>query len=50
MNSKTRNQIQEIKRKIKNPITGTGEFTSDNAVIEMAINRFYESLKKQRVL
>ena len=50
MNSKTKNQIQEIKRKIKNPITGTGEFTSDDAVIEIAINHFYESLKKQRIL
>jgi len=50
MNTKTRNQIQEIKRKIKSPVTGTNEFASDDAVIDHAVQRLYESLKQQRLL
>jgi len=50
MNSKTRSLIQEIKRKVKSPITGTYEFTNDDAVIDLAMQRLYEQLKQQRIL
>lgn len=50
MNSKTRTLIQELKSKIKSPITGTSEFANDDAVIDLAVKRLYESLKQQRVL
>ena len=50
MNSKTRTLIQEIKRKIKSPITGTYEFANDDAVLDLAVQRLYEQLKRQRIL
>ena len=50
MNSKTRSLIQEIKRKVKSPITGTSLFPDDAAVIALAIQRFYEHLKQKKVL
>jgi len=50
MNSKTRSLIQEIKRKVKSPITGTNEFANDDAVIDLAIQQFYDHLKQQRML
>jgi len=50
MNSKTRSLIQEIKRKVKSPITGINEFTNDDAVLDLAVLRLYEQLKQQRIL
>ncbi len=50
MNSKTRSLIQEIKRKVKSPIRGTSEFASDDAVIDLAIQQFYDHLKQKKVL
>ena len=50
MNSKTRSLIQEIKRKVKSPITGTYEFSNDDAVVDLAVQRLYEQLKKARLL
>lgn len=50
MNSKTRTQIREIKMKVKSSITGNNEFLSDDAVIDVAIARFYETLKQQKIL
>ena len=50
MNSKTRSLIQEIKRKVKSPITGTSLFPDDAAVIALAIQQFYDHLKQKKVL
>jgi len=50
INSKTRSLIQEIKRKVKSPITGTCEFSNDDTIIDLAVQRLYEQLKKKRLL
>lgn len=50
MNSKTRMLIQEIKKKVKSPVTGANEFSSDDTVIEFAVQKFYELLKQKRIL
>jgi hypothetical protein len=50
MNSRTRNLIQEIKRKVKSPITRMPEFANDDAVIDIAVQRFYESLKQVKAI
>jgi hypothetical protein len=50
MNAQTRNQIQEIQRKLKSPITGQKDFINDDAVVAYAIKNLYESLKKQRLI
>ena len=50
MNSRTRSLIREIRTKIKSQITGTSEFASDDAVIDVAVTRFYETLKQQKIL
>ena len=50
MNAQTRNQIQEIQRKLKSPITGQKEFINDDAVVAYAIKNLYESLKKQHLI
>jgi hypothetical protein len=42
--------IQEIKRKVKNPIKGSNEFVTDDAVVDVAVQQLYEQLKQQRVL
>ena len=49
INSKTRSLIQEIKRKVKSPITGTNEFSNDDTIIDLAVQRLYEQLKQQRI-
>lgn len=50
MNNKTRALIQEIKRKVKSPITGTYEFPNDDAVLDLAVQILFEQLKQQRIL
>jgi len=50
MNHKTRTLIQDLKSKVKSPITGTNEFANDDAVIDLAVKRLYESLKQQKIL
>jgi hypothetical protein len=50
MNAKTRSILQEIRRKVKNPITGIFEFHDEEAVIEYAIKTYYDLLKKQRLI
>ena len=49
INSKTRSLIQEIKRKVKSPITGNNEFSNDDTIIDLAVQRLYEQLKQQRI-
>ena len=50
INHTTRKKIQEIKTKIKSPVTNTREFKDDAAVIDVAINMYYEQLKKDKHL
>ena len=50
MNSKTRSLLLEIKSKVKSPITGSSEFPNDDAVLDLAVRRLYESLKQQKLL
>ena len=49
MNSKTRSLLNEIK-KVKSPITGIFEFSSDDAVLDVAVKRLYETFKQQKLL
>lgn len=46
----TRKKLQEIKTKIKSPVTNMREFKDDDAVIDIAINMYYEQLKKGKHL
>ena len=46
----TRRKLQEIKTKVKNPITNMREFKDDDAVIDEAVNMYYKQLKKDRHL
>lgn len=50
MNSQTRVQIQEIKKKVTNPATGTPIFADENAVVTLAVEQLYKQLKQKRVL
>jgi len=50
MNSKIRSQIQEIKCKVKNPITGRRQFDSDDEVIEYGIILLKTELKKRKLI
>jgi hypothetical protein len=50
MNSKTRTLIREIQSKLKSPITGLKEFSSDDAVIDYAIELVHQQFKKKRLL
>ena len=43
-------KLQEIKTKIKSPITKTREFKDDDAMIDVAINMYYEQLKRDKHL
>ena len=42
----TRRKLHEIKTKVKSPVTNTREFKDDDAVIDEAINVYYEQLKR----
>ena len=46
----TRRKLQEIKTKVKSPITNMREFKDDDAVIDEAVNMYHEQLKKDRHL
>jgi len=46
----TRKKIKEIKTKIKSTVTNTREFKDDDAVIDVAINMYYEQLKRDKHL
>jgi hypothetical protein len=50
MNTKTQALLQEIRRKVKNPITGTYEFANDEAVLNLAVLILYQQLKQKRML
>lgn len=50
MNTKTKQRIQEIKLKAKSRITGAREFSTDDAVIDYAIEILSLDLKKRGLL
>jgi hypothetical protein len=50
MNAKTKQRIQEIKNKAKSRITGSNEFSCDNAVIDYAIEQLSIDLKRRGLL
>jgi hypothetical protein len=50
LKTQTKQQINEIRKKVKSSITGQQEFPSDDAVIEYAIQQLYNQLKKQRLV
>jgi len=50
MNSKTRSLLLEVRNKVKSPITGSSEFPNDDAVLDLAVRRLYESFKQQKLL
>jgi hypothetical protein len=50
LSSKTKQQITTIRSKVKGSITGTPEFSNDDAVIEYAIETLFNELKKKKVL
>jgi hypothetical protein len=50
MTSKTRLLIREIQTKLKSPLTGQKEFSTDDAVIDYAVTLLHDSLKKQKFL
>jgi hypothetical protein len=50
MNSKTKQQVREIRCKIMNPIERLPLYDSDDAVISQAVQQFYDELKKRKIL
>ena len=50
INHTTRRKLQEIKTKVKSPITNTWEFIDDDAVINEAVNMHYRQSTKDRRL
>ena len=50
MNSRTRTLANEIQAKVKTSITGTNEFANTDAVIDYAVKRLYDDLKRQKLI
>jgi hypothetical protein len=50
MNTKTTNIIKEIQKKVLSPATKTPEFKTTDEVIDAAVNEYYQSLKRKRIL
>ena len=50
MKTQTKQQINDIRKKLKSSITGMPEFSNDDAVIEYAIQQLFNQLKKQRLV
>ena len=50
LSSTTRQQISTIKSKVKGSLTGTPEFSNDDAVIQYAVDMLFNELKKKKVL
>ena len=49
INSNSQRIINTIKQKVKNPMTG-GKFTNNDQIVDLAVESFFERLKKQRFL
>ena len=50
MNSRTRQQIQQIRTRLKSRLTEQQEFKTDDLVIEYAVNLLHQDLKKRGML
>jgi hypothetical protein len=50
VNYKTKQQVREIRNKIMNPIERRPQYDSDDDVISQAVQRFYDELKKRKIL
>lgn len=50
MNSKTTSILKEIQKKVLSPATKKPEFRNTDEVIDAAVNEYYQTLKKQRIL
>lgn len=50
MKTQTKQQINEIRKKLKSAVTGIPEFSTDDAVIEYAVQQLFNQLKKQRLV
>jgi hypothetical protein len=50
MTPETKRRIQEIQKKVLNPVTRTLFFKSDQEVITAAVDHLYQELKKKKLL
>jgi hypothetical protein len=50
MHPTTRKKLTDIKNKVKSKVTNSKEFKDDDAVIEEAVNMYYDHLKKNKHL
>jgi len=50
MNGKSTQIVNEIKKKVKNPITKKPQFSTTDMVIEMAVQNLYTELKLQKLI
>jgi hypothetical protein len=50
MNGKTAQIVNEIKRKVKNPINKKPQFSTTDMVLEMAVQNLYTELKLQKLI
>ena len=50
MTPETRRRVQEIQKKVLNPVGKTLLFKNDQQVLDAAIEHFYKELKKKKVL
>ncbi len=50
MNGKTNQLVQEIQKKIKNPITKKHQFSTANMVLEFAVQDLYTKLKMEKLM
>ena len=48
--SKTKQQVREIRNKIINQVERRSQYDSDDEVIAHAVQQFYEDLKQRRIL
>ena len=50
MHSKTAQFIQKIQTKVKNPITGDKQFKNKDEVIDLAVERLFDDLKRDKLV
>jgi hypothetical protein len=50
MKSDSKHKLNEIQKKVINPITGKIAFKSSDEVLEMALDCLWKQLKKQKLL
>jgi len=50
MTPESKRRIQEIQKKVLNPVTGTKVFRNDQEVLDAAIEQLHQDLKKKKKL